>query len=106
MSERPPHLDITAVRVVKVCPRLTALQKLVFVEVHHLESIAFGKDDSRGCYASASVLGERLGVPSESVERVRRELRAMGTGSDVPEDGIGGRGLQSLQRCLPSTVRQ
>jgi hypothetical protein len=65
-------------RVVKASVRLNDAQKIVWLEIHALESVAHRKGDWRGCYANAEVLGGRLGKPTETVERIRRELLAHG----------------------------
>jgi hypothetical protein len=70
--------DITGARVVKASRRLTPTQKLVWLEVFTLASVAQRKGDERGCYASAAILADRIGLPAKTVATYRTRLKALG----------------------------
>lgn len=62
-------LSKTAIRVVKASAVLDSIDKLVWIEIYHLDQ---GPD---GCYMRPDVLAGRVGRSRDTVERSRRRLK-------------------------------
>jgi hypothetical protein len=63
------QLAFAAARVIKASEELSDSQKLVWLEIYRLDQ------RSDRCFASAAHLGQILGKPLNTIERVRRELK-------------------------------
>lgn len=101
MSRRPPSLPFCASRVVKALRALTAAQKLVWLELFWM-----GNESAEGAYLGAGKLADRLGMSRETVERSRRELRAM----SLLETGAWKEGQLTYftvlpQACVPTSQK-
>jgi hypothetical protein len=68
-----PAISWAGVRVVKAATELTSGQKLLWLEIWGLAD----KSPDR-CYMGAGNLGRRVGMGSDNVEKVRRELKRSG----------------------------
>lgn len=72
MSERPPPLSRTALRVVNASRLLTDIQKRVMLETAHLDG------GTEGCYARPQRFARRLGRSVDTVKRTRKQLCQLG----------------------------
>ncbi len=84
MGHRPDHLPTHARRVINASRVLTESEKRVWLEIHFLDQ---GPD---GCICRPDTLARRLALSRDTVESVRRHLKALGLIENRPRHGTWG----------------
>ena len=84
MGHRPDRLLSTARRVINASRVLTESEKRLWVDIHVLDG---GPD---GCISRPDTLARRLALSRDTVESVRRHLKALGLIENRPRHGTWG----------------